>query len=152
MSELTQIVNNPEETQINSQINPETQITENLNKFVLKKGFKILPEQRRKILALPNKGFVSKIKQNTGDMVIPIDLLQSNQRELIDYLISLLYEKADSSSITENDFCEMETAEYKILEIEIKKVNPFGVFNNDNVDFKKANDENAKALLIGLYS
>lgn len=97
--------------------------------YKVKKGFTILPEQRRKILALPHKGFVSKINQNTGDMEIPIDLLNNNQQELVDYLICLICEKEDGTPIDEQELCNMSTEDYNNLKIQVKEINPFGVFD-----------------------
>lgn len=128
MSELTQIVNNPEETQINSQTNLETQITENLNKFVLKKGFYFMPEQRKKILKMPLQGFVAKMNNLTNQMEMPIGDLSINKQELTDYLIPFFFEKSNGSQITEQDFCEMEFLEYEEMAKKVKQIDPFGVY------------------------
>lgn len=100
-----------------------------VEKFVLKKGFKINPDQRKKILGMPLKGFVSKMNTQTNEMEVPVGHLGQNQTELCDYLICLLFEKSDGSQVTEQDFCEMETSDYKELETKVKNINPFGVFD-----------------------
>jgi len=105
--------------------------TENITpaKFVLKKGFTILPEQRRKILQMPLKGFVANLNQTTNEMKIPVDLLNNNQQELVDYLICLICEQEDNTTITEADLCNISIEDYNSLKNLIKEVNPFGVFD-----------------------
>jgi hypothetical protein len=105
--------------------------TENITpaKFVLKKSFIVLPEQRRKILQMPLKGFVANLNQNTNEMKIPVDLLNNNQQELVDYLICLICEKADGTQVDEQELCNISTEDYNNLKNLVKEVNPFGVFD-----------------------
>ena len=100
-----------------------------MSTYTIKKGFTILPEQRRKILQMPLKGFVANLNQNTNEMKIPVDLLNNNQQELVDYLICLICEQEDGTAITEGDLCNISTEDYNNLKNLVKEVNPFGVFD-----------------------
>jgi len=100
-----------------------------MSTYTIKKGFTILPEQRRKILQMPLKGFVANLNQNTNEMKIPVDLLNNNQQELVDYLICLVCEKEDGNPINEQELCNISTEDYNNLKNLVKEVNPFGVFD-----------------------
>ena len=100
-----------------------------MSAYIIKKGFTILPEQRKKVLQMPLKGFVANLTQNTNEMKIPVDLLNNNQQELVDYLICLICEKEDGTPIDEQELCNMSTEDYNNLKTQVKEVNPFGVFD-----------------------
>jgi hypothetical protein len=98
-------------------------------RYRLKKGFKLLSEQRRKILQMPLLGVTAKIDINedsTKSITMEFGKFLTNQNNVVDYLIPLFFELSDGAAV---NLDELDQDDFMEMQAKIRKINPFGVFD-----------------------